>query len=129
MEKKLNHSSSVATDWSGERITGPGGLQENDGRTNSPGTLREDRTDASVPECLSTMKRLGPGLEMAELGTWEWNIATGKITLNRKGAQILGYSKDEIESDGLWWDHLVHPHDRHRVRLELEAHIQGATPF
>ncbi len=42
---------------------------------------------------------------------------------------MLGYSAEEVGSADLWWNHLVHPNDRYRVQLELQALLQGTTRF
>ena len=41
-------------------------------------------------------QRLNNILEGTDAGTWEWNVQTGETTFNKRWAQIIGYTLDEI---------------------------------
>ncbi|MCP5115382.1 MAG: PAS domain S-box protein, partial [bacterium] len=74
-------------------------------------------------------QRLELALGGAELGLWDWNVPAGSITYNRRWAEMLGYSLDEIAPYATSWERLVHPEDRPRVMEKLDAHLRGETPF
>ena len=74
-------------------------------------------------------QRLGLVIEGGELGTWDWNVATGEVTFNGRWAGMLGYSLEEIDPSLRTWEELVHPGDMPRVMEKLTAHIEGRAPF
>ena len=125
----MSQSHSATNHCSGERTRGLSGLQESEQEPRTAGTLAKERPNPSGTVCLSPLEGPSCGREMAELGTWEWNITTGQIALNRTGARMLGYSTDEVDTADLWWNQLVHPNDKYRVLRELQALLQGRTRF
>jgi diguanylate cyclase (GGDEF)-like protein/PAS domain S-box-containing protein len=71
-------------------------------------------------------ERLANIVEGANVGTWEWNIQTGKLIFNKKRAEITGHTLEELstasrESCG----ELTHPDDLEALNLVLEQHISG----
>ena len=74
-------------------------------------------------------ERLRLALEGADLGTWDWNVETGEITINERWARMLGYCREEIEPHLRAWEALVHPEDMPGVRHVVETHLEGRTPF
>lgn len=73
--------------------------------------------------------RLQIALTGAGLGTWDWDIPTGKVAFNHRWADMLGYRLDEIEPHLRGWEQLVHPEDRQRVMDAMSAHLDGRTDF
>jgi PAS domain S-box-containing protein len=71
-------------------------------------------------------QRLDNILRGTDVGTWEWNVATGAMHLNERWADIVGYRLDELMPVGTeTWDALVHPDDMTRSRALLRAHFEG----
>ncbi|MFN4838959.1 MAG: PAS domain S-box protein [Phycisphaerales bacterium] len=63
----------------------------------------------------------------ANLGTWDWNVATGDIRFNDLAQTMLGYEPGELGSSVEAWEDLVHPEDQpQRVRAIFE-HLEGRT--
>jgi signal transduction histidine kinase len=62
-------------------------------------------------ELRESRKRLELALTGADLGTWDWNIRTGEVRFDRRWAEMLGYSLEEIEPHLMTWERLVHPED------------------
>ncbi len=62
-------------------------------------------------------------------GIWDWDVQTGRTEFNKRWANMIGYSPDEIihrvES---WWD-MVHPVDAPEFRRVLDNHLNGISPF
>lgn len=73
-------------------------------------------------------KRLNLTIEGANLGIWDWNVATDEIVFNNRMAEILGYSADEMENDQKIWIGLVHPDDLSYMNNALQDHLDGKTP-
>jgi PAS domain S-box-containing protein len=73
--------------------------------------------------------RLALVIKGAGLGMWDWNIQTGDIVLNKRWADMLGYTLDEIEPTIDTWKSLIHPDDLPAVMEALNAHLEGQTPI
>ncbi|MEM1321739.1 MAG: PAS domain S-box protein [Bacteroidota bacterium] len=74
-------------------------------------------------------ERLRMALDGAQLGTWDWDMQTGATTYNRRWAEMLGYSLEEIEPTHMSFNRLVHPDDLDLVRAAMQEHINNHTPF
>jgi PAS domain S-box-containing protein len=75
-----------------------------------------------------SQERLELAMEGAELGMWDWNIQTGKLVFNRRWAEMLGYSPDEIRPYIDSWEESIHAEDAERVKEVLNRHVAGETP-
>lgn len=65
----------------------------------------------------------------ADLALWDWNVQSGAIQVDERWAAIRGYQLDEIEGHIDFWLNLVHPDDRPELRVKLNQHLAGETPF
>ena len=63
----------------------------------------------------------------ADLGLWDWRLASGLRLVNQRGASMLGYAPDEISTVTLFYRD-VHPDDVALVRQALGRHLRGETP-
>lgn len=73
-------------------------------------------------------ERLNLAISGADLGTWDWNIPTGRIEANNRWLEMIGYERGELELHVDAWEKLVHPDDLASIRTALEAHLQNRTP-
>ncbi len=73
--------------------------------------------------------RMELALAGAELGTWDWDIKSGKLVLNRRWSEMLGYNEGEIEPHLSSWEKLVHPHDMPLIQTSLEDHLSGRADW
>ncbi len=64
-------------------------------------------------------------VEGGNIGTWDWDLDTGDLTFNRKWAEVLGYSRDELDVHFNTWEALVHPDDLKRATNMLDRYIDG----
>ncbi len=69
--------------------------------------------------------RLHLALELPGLGTWEFDLATGAISVDQRTSAIFGLEP----SVALDWSAHVHPDDRERVTGELSEAITTGIPF
>jgi PAS domain S-box-containing protein len=81
-------------------------------------------------EIKSQKERLSNIIEGTNAGTWEWNVQTGETVFNRKWAQIIGYTLNELEPVSIetWMEH-THPDDLEKSRALLEKHFRGETDY
>ena len=71
-------------------------------------------------------ERLASIIEGTNVGTWEWNVQTGEQIINDKWAEMLGYSREELEPVTIdTWRELMHPEDLKRAQNKLEKHFRG----
>jgi PAS domain S-box-containing protein len=57
--------------------------------------------------------------------TWDWDLATGRLTWNDAGPVRLRYTPDEVRHSPEWHFERVHPDDRERVVAGLHGAIGG----
>jgi len=72
-------------------------------------------------------ERLSLAIAGADLGTWDWDIKTGKVVFNDRWAEMLGYSLSEIKPDISTWESHVHPDDMTQIQQVLNDHLNGKT--
>lgn len=65
----------------------------------------------------------------ADLGTWDWDIVTGEISINARWAEMSGYHLEEIPKTVATWERWIHPDDQARVMRTLQEHLDGRTGF
>ena len=81
--------------------------------------------EQTVDEQADRMELIVQGSQM---GTWDWEIPTGRVTFNERWASMLGYRLDELEPHVRTWEQLVHPDDLHQVMATVSSHLRGETP-
>ena len=81
--------------------------------------LRECKLTSTIYELKEAQKqvhlekqRLANIIEGTNTGTWEWNVQTGETIFNRRWAEIVGYSLEELWPVNIeTWLRFVHPED------------------
>ncbi|MBF5044538.1 PAS domain S-box protein [Aggregicoccus sp. 17bor-14] len=89
-----------------------------------PGSPPPPHPPPSEPE------RRALALELSDLGTWAWEIATDAVTLDARCAQHFGYADGRFpgrcREDFL---ERVLAEDRARVQAQVEASVREGTPY
>lgn len=68
-------------------------------------------------------------IESSGVGLWDWYLDTGRLVLNARWAEILGYRLEELEPLTIeTWSRLCEPGDLERSNKALAAHFAGETP-
>jgi PAS domain S-box-containing protein len=63
-------------------------------------------------------------------GTWDWEYQTGKLQLNERWAEIIGYSLEELLPVNInTWKKSVHPDDLKLADEVLERHINHELEY
>lgn len=91
-------------------------------------TTSKELAEGNAQALAESEERLKLALEGASLGTWDWNIPAGNISVNERWIEMLGYSRDEIDPRISTWENLMHPDDIPRVHAVLTEHLEGRTP-
>ncbi|ABM03770.1 diguanylate cyclase/phosphodiesterase with PAS/PAC sensor(s) [Psychromonas ingrahamii 37] len=64
------------------------------------------------------------------VGIWDWQVQTGELTFNKRWAEIIGYTFDElqpIQFDS--WASNLHPDDLVKAKSLLAQHFNGEIDF
>ncbi len=62
-------------------------------------------------------------------GVWDWNAVTNEVFFSPRWKEMLGFDEDEITNELSEWDKRVHRDDRDTVYADLDAHLNGKTPY
>ena len=61
----------------------------------------------------------------SNIGLWDWDLATNRVSFSREWKEQIGYAEDEISNSFEEWQSRVHPEDLeatlHKVRLSLHS--------
>ncbi|AXQ95543.1 EAL domain-containing protein [Cereibacter azotoformans] len=77
---------------------------------------------ASNARLTEAERRLADVIRGGEVGTWQFDLGTGIILINDRWAELIGYSRSEIEPVTIeFWNRIVHPEDLARMR---EKHLR-----
>ena len=81
--------------------------------------VTEEKAQLQVLEKLD--KEYRNVIDGSNLGTWELNIQTGEETINERWAEMIGYTKAELEPvDVNTWLGNMHPEDKIRIQPALD---------
>ncbi len=74
-------------------------------------------------------ERLRRGQLYANIGTWEWNIATGNLFWSERIAPLFGYPTGDLETSYDNFLAAIHPDDRQAVIAAADACIERDEPY
>jgi PAS domain S-box-containing protein len=75
-------------------------------------------------------QRLDSIIQGTNVGTWEWNVKTGKATFNERWADVIGYTLEEISPVSIeTWMKFAHPDDLKQSGELLEQHFKGELDY
>lgn len=71
---------------------------------------------------IAEREKLANIIEATNAGTWEWNVQTGENKYNKRWAEIVGYTLEELAPiNEETWTRLVHPEDLKKSNEEIET--------
>ncbi|HEX8851049.1 MAG TPA: ATP-binding protein [Gemmatimonadaceae bacterium] len=73
--------------------------------------------------------RLRLAIDVAELGTWSWDLVTGAGELDARGAQLIGLQAGPLADVATAQMSVIHPDDVERTQRAAEAGIASGAPF
>lgn len=65
----------------------------------------------------------------ANLGTWDWDVPTGRVLYNEHWAEMLGFHPDELEPYLASKQNLIHPDDNPEVQKRWQEHVEFKRDF
>jgi len=84
--------------------------------------------DAAMRELRRAAARLAEAQQLAHLGSWEWDVATDRLTWSDELFRIYGIVPG-TPIDYRTFLARVHPEDRERVRRVVEDAVEAGRPF
>lgn len=90
-----------------------------------------DLTEQKIQEeeLRETKNRLEMAIEGANLGLWDWDNETGKLEINNKWLEMIGYEEEKAVQTYEDWKNKIHEEDEARVLKKLEQHINGEDDY
>jgi len=73
----------------------------------------------------SSIQTLENIVTVLKAGTWEWNLQTGTVAVNRFWYDMLGYEDAEPEMTMQTWQDMIHPDDLETVMSAVKMHLDG----
>lgn len=75
---------------------------------------------------LEQRRRLELALESASIGLWDWDISTGRLTIDLNACEVLGEDPNRREYAIEAWRDAMHPEDRARVERSIRRHLDDS---
>jgi len=72
-------------------------------------------------------ERLALALRTAGAGAWEFDVSNGTTVWGQGMAELLGFSRNDVEKQPGRWLHFVHPEDRARLCQEVNEAARRET--
>src|SRR5205085_124469 len=96
-------------------------------------TAARQRAEASARQSQRTAEEgraeLDMALNAARMGTWQWNIATGKVTCTGVLEEMHGLKPGTFDGTFGSYIRLIHSEDRDQVRAAIKAAVAAGTEF
>jgi diguanylate cyclase (GGDEF)-like protein/PAS domain S-box-containing protein len=84
---------------------------------------------AAEDAAVETARRLEAVILATGVGTWEWEVETGRMGVDRRWAEMVGLDVDDLSAiDGDTWRGLVHPDDLLACREAYRRTLEGTAP-
>ena len=75
-------------------------------------------------------QKLSMAISGMRAGIWDWRIEDGKLDVNQRWTEIIGYPAKEIENLNFQdWLKLIHPEDIATYQAKLNEHFQGHNQY
>jgi PAS domain S-box-containing protein len=73
-------------------------------------------------------QRLELALYGGELGSWDWDLITNRVTVNARWVEMTGYALEELEPLHInFFNKLVHPDDREKMNQTVKEHWENRS--
>jgi len=104
-------------------------VRDDSGRTLTfQGIVQDITTQVEAEATLAEQQQqLRLAFESSNQGWWDWSVATGRVNLDRIGADILGLGVDEVETTVELCKRRVHRDDAERLFSLAELNLLGKT--
>ncbi|HEY7987291.1 MAG TPA: sensor domain-containing diguanylate cyclase [Methylophilaceae bacterium] len=66
-------------------------------------------------------------LEGAGDGVWDWDVKADDVVFSPRYCEMYGFSDEDVTLKSKQWQERIHPDDRERVRIDVQAYLNGET--
>jgi len=87
----------------------------------------EGERKTALERLAASRERLQLAVSGAELGTWDWDLPSGRVEFNDRWSEMLGLDPARTEPSLDTWKELVHPDDLPAAMEALQNHLEGET--
>src|ERR1700741_130780 len=77
----------------------------------------------------SNEERLALALDVAHMGTWDWDIASGSLTISDTTKRMFALTENVVAPDLEFFYSRVHPDDRAAVKLAMTEALETGSPY
>ena len=102
-----------------------------DGRIEKYISIRTDISPSkrAAQDLVRERQALASIIEGTNVGTWEWDLASGALHFNQRWAQILGQTLAELSHATMdTWVERTHPADARHTQALIKQHFRGELP-
>ena len=71
-----------------------------------------------------TQERLTLAIRSANVGLWDWDLTTNKVTFSPEWKEQLGYERYELTDEFSEWENRVHPDDLDQARATIQSYLE-----
>lgn len=89
--------------------------------------LTKEFLDNLSPEQM--VERLTLALEGTALGIWDWDLRDNSVQFDRRWCEMLGLDHAHTPQVLETWSSRVHPDDLAGCYADIQAHLEGRTPY
>jgi PAS domain S-box-containing protein len=98
-------------------------------QTNRALKVENTERQQAEEELREQQERLEVALHGGNLGSWDWDVPSGRVIYSTRWAEMLGYAQSEIEPNFRAWETLLHADDLPGASKRLKEHLAGRTPY
>lgn len=85
------------------------------------------RLKSAETELSTSRQTLDLSVNVASLGTWNWDLLKNTIAYNDEYLNMLGYTQEDISGSIEEWEEMNHPEDLPNTVAKLNAYIEGRS--
>lgn len=89
---------------------------------------RDDELEITRPQAADA-QRLRLALDAGQMGTWRWDLRTGRILWDERLEALYGLAPGSFDNSFRMYESLLHPEDRDLVRAAVRSGMQRNTPW
>ncbi|MEM9389725.1 MAG: PAS domain-containing protein [Bacteroidota bacterium] len=115
---------------SGKRIFVEGNIFTNNYPSVSTIGIFRDITQRKVSglKLVEAKARYDLAVDAGKTGVMDWNLVTGKLFIDDKLKNLLGFKPDELENSLENWGKQIHPDHREKSVNDLRGYVKGVIP-
>jgi serine phosphatase RsbU (regulator of sigma subunit)/PAS domain-containing protein len=89
---------------------------------------RDDELEIARPQAADA-QRLRLALDAGKMGTWRWDLRTGRITWDERLETLYGLAPGSFDSSFTMYESLLHPEDREMVLESVRSGMRRNVPW